>query len=56
LYERYSLHHPSCHHLRSEQIEVEGMDIPEVEGTDMVEVQDHPMNHRLEGRGYEYGG
>jgi hypothetical protein len=56
LYERYSLHHPSCHHLRSEQIEVEGMDIPEVEGTDMVEVQDHPMNHRLEGGGYEYGG
>jgi hypothetical protein len=39
LYERYSPRHPSCHHLRSEQIEVEGMD--------MVEKQDHPMNHRL---------
>jgi hypothetical protein len=39
LYERYSPHHLSCHHLRSEQVEVEGMD--------MVEKQDHPMNHRL---------
>jgi hypothetical protein len=39
LYERYSLRHPSCHHLRTEQVEVEGMD--------MVEQQDHPTNHRL---------
>jgi hypothetical protein len=47
LYERYSPHHPSCHHLRSEQVEVEGMDISEVEGMDMVDEQDHPTNHRL---------
>jgi hypothetical protein len=39
LYERYSPHHPSCHHLWSEQVEVEGMN--------MVEEQDHSMNHRL---------
>jgi hypothetical protein len=39
LYEIYSLRHPSCHQLWSEQLEVEGMD--------MVEEQDHPMNHRL---------
>jgi hypothetical protein len=24
------------------------MDMPEVEGMNMVEKQDHPMNHRLE--------
>jgi hypothetical protein len=39
LYERYSPRHPSCHHLRIEQVEVEGMN--------MVEEQDHPTNHRL---------
>jgi hypothetical protein len=39
LCDRYSLRHSSCHHLRSEQVEVEGMD--------MVEEQDHPTNHRL---------
>jgi hypothetical protein len=37
LYERYSSRHPSCHHLRSEQFEVEGMDMPEVEGMDTVD-------------------
>jgi hypothetical protein len=47
LYERYSPRHLSCHHLRSEQVEVEGMDMPEVEGMNMFEEQDHPMNHRL---------
>jgi hypothetical protein len=47
LYERYSPHHPSCHHLRSEQVKLEGMDMPEVKGMDMFEEQDHPMNHRL---------
>jgi hypothetical protein len=26
---------------------MEGMDMPEVEGTDMIEEQDHPTNHRL---------
>jgi hypothetical protein len=26
---------------------VEGMDIPEVEGMNMVEKQDHPTNQRL---------
>jgi hypothetical protein len=31
------------------------MDMPEVENMDMVEEQNHPMNHRL-GGGYEYGG
>jgi hypothetical protein len=46
-YERYSPHHPSCHDLRSEQVEVEDMDMPEVEGMGMVEEQDHPMNRRL---------
>jgi hypothetical protein len=39
LYERYSLRHLNCHHFRTEQVEVEGMD--------MVEEQDHPMNHWL---------
>jgi hypothetical protein len=39
LYERYSLHHLNCHHFRTKQVEVEGMD--------MIEEQDHPMNHRL---------
>jgi hypothetical protein len=47
LYEIYSPRHLSCHQLRSEQVEVEGMDIPEVDGMNMVEEQDHPMNHRL---------
>jgi hypothetical protein len=37
LYERYSPHHPSYHHLQSEHVEVEGMDMPEVEGMHMVE-------------------
>jgi hypothetical protein len=30
LYVRCFLLHPSCHHLQSEQVEVEGMDMPEV--------------------------
>jgi hypothetical protein len=47
LYERYSLHHSNCHHLRNEQVEVEGIDMPEEECMDMVEEQNHPMNHRL---------
>jgi hypothetical protein len=47
LYERYSPRHLSCHHLCSEQVEVEGMDILEVEGMHMVEEQDHLTNHRL---------
>jgi hypothetical protein len=47
LYGRCSPHHPSCHHLQSEQVEVEGMDMLEVDSMNMVEEQDHPMNHRL---------
>jgi hypothetical protein len=47
LYERYSPRHLSCHHLQTEQVEMEGMDIPEVEGMNMVEEQDHLANHRL---------
>jgi hypothetical protein len=55
LYERYSFRHPSYHHIRSEQVEVEsmdmskveGMDMPEVECMDMVEDQNHSTNHRL---------
>jgi hypothetical protein len=47
LYERHSPRHPSCHHLRSEQVKVKGMDMPEMEGMDIVEEQDHPTNHRL---------
>jgi hypothetical protein len=47
LYEMYSPRHLSYHYLRSEQVEVEGMDMSEVEGMDMVEEQDHPTNHRL---------
>jgi hypothetical protein len=38
---------PSCHHLQSEQIEVEGMDMTEVEGTNKVEEHDHLTNHQL---------
>jgi hypothetical protein len=37
LYEMYSPLHPSCHHLQSKHVEVEGMNILEVEGIDMVE-------------------
>jgi hypothetical protein len=49
LYKRYSPRHPNCHHLRSEQVEVEGMD--------MIEEQYHPMNHWVVGGGgCEYGG
>jgi hypothetical protein len=51
LYEKYSPCHPSCHHLRSEQVEVEGMDMSKVKDMDMVEEQDHPTNHRLEDEG-----
>jgi hypothetical protein len=47
LYERCCPHHPSCHHLWSEQVEVEGTDISEVEGMNMVEEQDHPTNHQM---------
>jgi hypothetical protein len=47
LYERCFPLHPSCHHLQSEQVEVEGMDKTEVEGMNVVEEYDHPMNHRL---------
>jgi hypothetical protein len=47
LYGRCSPLHPSCHHLQSEQVEVEGMDMLEVDSMNMVEEQDHPMNHRL---------
>jgi hypothetical protein len=43
----YSPRHPSCHQLWSEQVEVEGMDMPEVEGMYMVEDQDHSTNHWL---------
>jgi hypothetical protein len=37
----------SCHHLQSEHVEVEGMDMSEVEIMNMVEEQDHLTNHRL---------
>jgi hypothetical protein len=47
LHERYSPRHPSCHHLRSEQVEMEGIYISKVEVMDMVEEQNHPTNHRL---------
>jgi hypothetical protein len=43
LYERYFFRHPSCHHIRSEHVEVEDMD--------MIEEQDHPTNHRLDEEG-----
>jgi hypothetical protein len=32
-----------CHHLQSEQVEVEGMDMTEVDGMNMVEKHDHPI-------------
>jgi hypothetical protein len=50
LYERYFPRHLSCHPLQSEQVEVEGMYIPEVEDIDMIEEQDYPTNHRLRRR------
>jgi hypothetical protein len=37
LYERCSPRHPSCHHLWSEQVEVEGMNMSEVEDMDTME-------------------
>jgi hypothetical protein len=65
LYERYSPHHLSCHHLRSEQVEVEeqdyltnhqlgeeGMNMV-VYGMDTVEDHFHPMNHRPEVKGMD---
>jgi hypothetical protein len=51
LYEMCFLLHPSCHHLQSEHIEVEDMDMLKVEGMNMVEKQDHPTNHQLEEEG-----
>jgi hypothetical protein len=47
LYGRCCPHHPSSHHLRSEQVEAEGTNKSEVEDMNMVEEQDHPMNHQL---------
>jgi hypothetical protein len=55
LYVRCCPLYPSCHHLQSEQTEVEDMDMSEVEGMDMSEVQcinmveeqNHPTNHCL---------
>jgi hypothetical protein len=44
----YSPIHPSCHHLQSKHVEVDGMNMLEVEGIDMVEKQDQPTNHQLE--------
>jgi hypothetical protein len=38
--------HPICHHLQSEYVKVEGMDMPDVEGINMLEEHDHPSNHR----------
>jgi hypothetical protein len=52
----YSLRHSSCHQLRSEHVEVEGMDMPVVEGIDMVEEQDYLMNHRLGEEGMDMVG
>jgi hypothetical protein len=51
LYERYSPCHPSCHHLWSEHIEVEDMDMLEVEGMNMVDEHFYLMNHRPEVEG-----
>jgi hypothetical protein len=56
LYERYSSLHPSCHHLRIEQVEVEGMDMSEVEDIDMIKEQDHPTNHQLGEEGMDMVG
>jgi hypothetical protein len=44
LYGRCFPLHPSCHHLHSKQVEVEGMDMVEVEGMNMIEEHDHPTN------------
>jgi hypothetical protein len=37
--------HPSCYHLQSEQVEIDGMDM--MESTDKMEEYNHPTNHRL---------
>jgi hypothetical protein len=47
LYGRCCPRHPSYHHLRSEQVEAEGMDMSEMEDMNMVEEHDHPTNHQL---------
>jgi hypothetical protein len=47
LYGRCCPCHPSYHHLWSEHVEVEGTDILEVEGINMVEKQNHPTNHQF---------
>jgi hypothetical protein len=51
LYGKCCPHHLSCHHLESEQVEADGTDMSKVEGMNMVEEQDHSMNHQL---GEEY--
>jgi hypothetical protein len=50
--------HLSCHHLQSEHIEVDGMNMSEMEDMNMMEEHDHPMNHRLgeEGMNMAEGG
>jgi hypothetical protein len=45
--------HPSCHHLQSEQVDVEDMDMLEVEGVNMVKEHDHPSSHRLRDEGLD---
>jgi hypothetical protein len=47
LYVRCFLLYLRSHHLQSEHVEVEGMDMPDVDGINMVEEHDHPTNHRL---------
>jgi hypothetical protein len=47
LYRSYFPLYPSCHHFQYEQVEMEDMDMPEVEGMNMMEEHDHPLNHRL---------
>jgi hypothetical protein len=53
LYERCFSFHPSCHHLQSELVDVEDMDMLEVEGLNMVKEHDHPSNHRLRDEGLD---
>jgi hypothetical protein len=45
---RCFLLHLSCHHLKGEYVEVEGMNMLEVKDMNMLEEHKCPLNHQLE--------
>jgi hypothetical protein len=45
--------HLSGHHLQSEYVEVDGMNMSEVEGINMLDVDEHPLNQQSEVEGID---